>query len=189
MKRSILMLLVIGVASVFSGCSKEDSSAPEFLNDQETTSLKAAKVKTPFTGRCDFVADGTPGKITELPNGKTKMQGFTSHWYDLADDWRVTGKTTWYANYYWEGVPFASNAKVFGKAELFVDDPEDPNAPPCGKWDITWHGYMTDGGLKASVDAVGTGKEGEVKGLVAKWTYTLDIPAHGLMYETEGTIH
>lgn len=190
MKRSSLMLLLFGVAIIFFGCEKMDPLVPDSNTDQEISSLKSAKVKTTFTGRSDYVADINPPTITVQPNSKykTKWKDVIGEWVDVADDARVTGKTLWYANYYWEDEAFTSNAKVWGKAELFVGVLE-PGDEPLGKWEITWHGYITDNGLKASVDAVGTGTEGNVKGLVAHWKYTMDILGVGFFYQTEGTIH
>ena len=74
MKRSILMLLVIGVAMIFFGCEKMDPLVPDSNIDQEITSLKAAKVRT-FTGVC----------IPVDPDAFI--------WHDEADEWRVTGTT------------------------------------------------------------------------------------------------
>ena len=179
MKKFNYVLLLSLALLLIVGCAKDDLFTP--ADDQETISLKSGMQGDAFTGICEYVGDGEPGTTKLLPNGKTNMLGFTSFWYDKADDWRVTGNSTWYANYFWEGEPFISNAKVWGKAELFVDGDR-------GKWEISWHGYITDNGLKASVEAVGTGKEGEVKGLVAKWTYTLDILTYGFEYQTTGVI-
>lgn len=96
----------------------------------------------------------------------------------------VTGQSIWYANWLMEEEP--NTAKIWGKAELTVDD-------DLGKWEISWHGWQTPtpSGFKIVCDAVGTGKEGEVKGLVAKWIYTMefdvDDPAT-FFYATDGYI-
>jgi len=75
-----------------------------------------------------------------------------------------------------------NTAKIWGKAELTVDD-------DLGKWEISWHGWQTPtpSGFEIVCDAVGTGKKGKVKGLVAKWTYKMDT-ASGFFYSTEGYI-
>ena len=181
MKRSILMLLVIGVAMIFFGCEKMDPLVPDSNIDQEITSLKAAKVRT-FTGTC-IPIDVNPPIINK--------------WYDEADEWRVTGTTLW----------TQPDPDVFeGTAELFVDIGK-PNGVPKGnpegvfrgKWEITWDGIQTPimdademVGLKIVCDAYGIGKEGAVKGLVAEWTYTMNLlfadEANTFYYETEGFI-
>ena len=192
MKRLNLMFLIIGVAIIFSGCSKDDSLAPELNQNDQEISLKSANVKIPFMGTSspDFTPPEPPyaGIITVLPNGKTKVKGETAWWYDYSeDDWRVTGKSKWYINRLIEedGIQ-----KVWGKTEIFVDGDR-------GKWEISWHGYLTptltpDGpSLVGYVDAVGQGKSGEVKGLVAKWTYSINFifsDPTTLFYATEGYI-
>ena len=106
MKRSSLLLLLIGVAIIFFGCTKDDLVEPDLnLADQETTALKAAKVKRTFTGIC-MPIDVPPPTINE--------------WYDASDDWRVTGTTIW----------TQPDLDVFGgTAELFVEatNPHDEN--------------------------------------------------------------
>ncbi len=195
MKRSILLLMAIAVALIFFGCEKETFAPETNPIDQETAAFKAAKEKVSFEG-ISFPAEvpgpyDTEGDITEYLNGKyqTKWKDVIVTWYDDADDWRVTGTTVWYANYYWEGEAPWSNGKVWGKTELFVDYNPDFTSDDPGMWEISWHGYITDGGWKAYVDAVGTGKSGDVKGLVAHWKYTLDLAADGFEYKTKGTIH
>jgi len=187
------MLLVIGVAIFFFGCEKDFVEPDPSMDTQETAVLKSAKVKVEFTGTCVPLGPNSEVEPQVLPNGRTKQFGVEATWYDDASDGRVTGKTFWCGNYFWEGAPFASNAKIFGKTELLVDDPnnDDPDAPHIGKWDMTWHGYLTftpDGNMIAICDAVGTGKEGVVKGLTAKWVYTLDLNNTGFQYLTVGYI-
>ena len=92
----------------------------------------------------------------------------------------VTGQSIWYTNWLMEEEP--NTAKIWGKTELAVDE-------DLGKWEISWHGWqtLTPSGFEIVCDAVGTGKKGEVKGLVAKWTYKMDT-ASGFSYSTEGYI-
>lgn len=66
-------------------------------------------------------------------------------------------------------------AKVWGKAEIFLDDDR-------GKWEMSWKGYLNENGLIA--EAIGIGMEGEVKGLVGKWTYIMDFEL--FVYNFEG---
>jgi hypothetical protein len=190
MKRSKLMLLVIGAAIFFFGCEKMDPVPPDFeLANQENTSLKCTKVKTAFTGTSTPVINPIdPGTTKILPNGKTQVMGCVAEWYDQASDPRVTGTSIWYENFIWDAEPFASPGKIWGKAEIFVGGNAEEND---GRWEITWHGYFTlsevPGHFTVDVDAVGTGKEGEVKGLTAKWKYTFDSQV-GFFYSTEGYI-
>ena len=149
MKRSSLMLLLIGVAIIFFGCTKEDLVDPALdLVDQEITALKAAKVKRTFEGICTFVAP--------VPNT----------WYDATDDWRVTGTTIWVQ---------PDQSKFEGTAELFVDatNPHDENR---GKWEMTWTGSITpsETGMLLVATANGIGVEGKVRGMKANWTYTMN---------------
>lgn len=149
MKRLNLIFLIIGVAIIFSGCSKEDFLAPDLSQiDQETTTLKATKVKRTFEGVCTFIAP--------VPNT----------WYDATDDWRVTGTTIW----------VQPDPGVFGgTAELFVDakNPHDENR---GKWEMVWNGEITFSaeGVLLVAYVTGIGVEGKVKGMEANWTYTMD---------------
>ena len=190
MKRSILMLLVMSAALISFGCEKIDPQT-ESVNDLETASLKAAKVKVEFTGTCDPTGPNIDEGVTQLlPNGKTKQTGIIAKWYDTASDPLLSGYTLWYENITWDGEPFASNGKMWGKTELFVDDPDnaDRDAPHIGLWEMTWHGYISvtpDGNILAYCDVVGHGKEGVVKGLTAKWTYTLDM-SMGFYYSFAG---
>ncbi len=176
MKRLNLMFLVIGVSIIFFGCSKDDSLAPESdQSDQVTNSLKSAKILTEFSGICSFFAPGEEGSIKVLPNDKILVKGATVVWYDDATDPLVTGKTFWYIK---QKIEEDGTFKYWGKAELIVDDNR-------GRWEMSWHGYLNQNGLIAV--AVGTGKEGEVKGLVAKWTYILDFEQ--FVYNFEGSYH
>ena len=96
-------------------------------------------------------------------------------------------------------------SEMSGTAELFVDTGK-PNGVPKGnpegvfrgKWEITWDGIKTpilDAddviGINIVCEAVCTGVEGAVKGLVAEWTYTMNFiitdPAT-FFYATEGFI-
>lgn len=178
MKRFKLMFLVIGIAIIFSGCSKDDSLAPLSQSDQETT-LKKGKVVIEYSGVCT----PNPSSFNEDAEaiGKQLLKGGVVTWYDNAtDDPLVTGTTIWHVN----TLPKKDGIEKFwGKAELLVgvDNPDNPDAVCLGKWDITWHGYITpifDGdvqiGITAACDAVGIGKEGIVKGLVSKSYYEMN---------------
>ena len=187
MKRSKLMFLVIGIAIIFSGCSKDNSLAPDLSqSDQETNLLKAEKI--PFTGESNFFAPGEPGTTTVLPNGNILIKGQTVIWYDTATDLRVAGLSNWTANWLITG---ENTAKLWGDCEILVgthpDDP--PGIEPTGIWKLSWHGYQTPtpGGFIIVAEANGTGKEGIVKGMVGKWTYTMNIE-EGFFYATEGYI-
>ena len=172
MKRLILMFLFFGVIIIFSGCKKDECEIPEY--------------KVPeFTGTCIMVAPGEEGTTTELPDGRILIEGQTAEWYDEATDWRVTGKTFWVVN--WLKEVEANTAQVWGTTEIFVDGDR-------GKWDMSWTGWQTpsDIGFLVVCEGVGIGIEGEVLGLVATWTYTMNFdfnnPETSFFYATEGII-
>ncbi len=172
MKHSNLLILFIGLAIIFSGCSKDNSLTTDLdQSDQITNSMKADKIS--FTGTS--IPDGFPvgGDTTYLPNGKVLIKGVTADWYDHSDSCggMITGPSFWTVNSLTN--PDGS-AKMWGKAEITVD------GEGCtGKWEISWHGYLTpytDGsGIEIICDGNGKGKEGDVKGMVGKWTYTMNF--------------
>ena len=188
MKRSNLSLLVIGVAIILLGFSKaDDLLAPEVGQSDQVT--------TAFTGTSEFKAPIEPGITIKKPDGKILIIGNVAEWYDDSDNKIVKGKSIWYANWLIEA-DFTS-AKVWGKAELFMDSENPDVDPPCGKWEILWYGKLTDGGIDENgnwskglinVKAIGQGKSGKVKGMVAEWTYTMNIE-EAFMYKSEGIIH
>ena len=188
MKRSNLMFLVIGLAIIFSGCSKDNSLAPDLNHSDQEISLKASKI--PFTGTSTPASLPIGGDTTLLPNGKTLIKGVTADWYDHSDSCAgmITGTSHWLINSLTE--PDGS-AKLWGKAEIIVDGENG-----IGKWELSWHGYLTpndDGsGFEIICDANGQGKEGIVQGMVGKWTYTMNFdfsnPGTTFFYATEGYI-
>jgi len=169
MKRSILILLVIGTVMIFFGCSGDNPMAPKLnQSDQVTTTL--AKVKRTFTGICTPV----------IP---PQVEG-DNEWYDATDDWRVTGTTIW----------IMPDPNVFGgTATLFVDakNPHDENR---GVWEMIWSSTQTfyEGGFLLVAHATGVGVEGKVKGMSAEWTYTMkylfDDVENTFFYAVEGNI-
>ena len=188
------MILVLGLAIIFFGCTKDDPVTPDLSqSDQETTSLKAEKI--PFYGTCNFAAPGDPGTTKVLPNGNILIKGQTAVWYDSAFyegtnllGWEVTGISNWTINWLITG---ENTAKVRGKCEILVGThPDHPEWEQTGLWKISWHGWQTPTpeGFILVCDAVGQGKEGDVKGMVAKWTYTMD-PSAGFFYATDGSFH
>ena len=192
MRRSNLMFLVIGAAIIFSGCSKDDALAPGLdQSDQVTSSLKLASTPfVEFSGESTPVDVPDPGTATVQPNGKTKIRGMVTEWRDVADpdDENVTGQSLWYQN--WNIEADGSSAEVWGKADLNLDI--------GGTWEVSWHGTITAnegytvndvGHIKALAYAVGTGKTGDVKGMVAHWTYTMDSEAHGFIWAFTGYYH
>ena len=187
MKHSILMCLILGVAVIFFGCSTDDLMDLESVqSDQEVTTLKSMKngnVKKPFTGTSIPLGIGEDG----TNHGKKLLKGEYAEWYDGATDPRVSGNSFWYINSMAneDGI-----VKLWGKAEILVGTHYlYPDWPQTGKWEMTFHGYLTpvEGGFIIVADAVGQGKSGDVKGLVAHWTYTMDI-TNGFFYESKGYI-
>jgi len=173
MKRLNLMFWIIGVSIIFWGCSHGLSQS-----DQVTNSLKSAKTPiTEFSGISTPVAVPEPGTKTVLPNGKTIITDMIAEWYDDADpdDENVTGQSIWYEN--WMIEADGSSAHVWGEADVNLDN--------GGTWKISWHGTITAYEGKTLYDqtnpftavahAKGTGKTGDVKGMVADWTYTMDF--------------
>lgn len=133
------------------------------------------------------------GTTVKLLNGKTQVIDNIVEWYDKATDWRITGKSFWYINSLTE--EDGLKAKIWGKAEIIVDG-KNINDKSRGKWELFWFGkiipkenppYNEKSSFTILVEAVGTGIKGEVKDLVAKWTYTFDSDV-GFYYNTEGFI-
>jgi len=179
MKRFISMLLVVSATMIFFACQGESPTDPGVSPDNQTNasleSASLAKMKTLFTGTCNFVKNINPGTTTVLPNGKTLIEGMMVEWYDEASDPRVTGRTIWYAN---QLLNEDGTGIYWGTAELIVDN-------NGGKWEMVWGGKLTS--EAAVAPAVGVGVDGDVKGLAAKWTYTMTF-ANGFFYVTEGFI-
>jgi len=173
MKQFIVMLLAIGAIMFLYSC-QQDSALPTAASQNDRDLSPLLKVEEPFgsngtefKGICTKTTDPDfeelDGISKELPNGKTLVMGRTTVWHDATDDPRVTGNTYWYIDQKFEE---DGTFKYKGKADLVVDN-------DGGRWQMSWHGYLNADGLIA--EAVGQGKEGAVKGLVAKWTYTFDF--------------
>ena len=127
------------------------------------------------------------------------MKGGVVTWYDNANgDPLLTGTSIWHVN----TIPKKDGIQKFwGKAEILVgvENPDDPDDECLGKWDLTWHGYITpiyDGetqiGITAACDATGVGKEGIVKGLVSKSYYEMNyifVDLSTLAYYFSGSYH
>ena len=164
------------------GCSKEELAPELDQNDQTTSSLKAAKVKTEFSGVCVAAPGGAEDYMEKLlPNDKLKAQFYTV-WHDYPYDnahWMVKGQTTWYVK---QIIEENGEFKYWGKCELLVDD-------DGGVWQMTWRGYLTftETGPQLIAYAVGQGKSGDVKGMVGEWTYTFNFAAGE--YDYVGVYH
>ena len=148
MKRTGVFIFLIGICLIFSACSKDEQFKHELK--MKSKEYKAIKLKRTFEGVCTFVEP--------VPNT----------WYDETDDWRVTGTTIW----------TQPDPAVFsGTAELFVcaKNPFDENR---GKWEMKWEGGLAPNaegtGFDIVATATGVGVEGKVKGMKAKWTYTMN---------------
>jgi len=165
MKRLNLLILIIGVAILFFGCSKNNPMAPDVSqSDELTNSFKAKKTTTDFTGTSSpRVPLGTEPNV----------------WYDDASDPRVTGITIWVTD-----VGSIPEGKLCGTAELFVGADEIGDDYD-GKWEMKWYGTVTPPMLVAHV--VGIGTEGNVKGMFTQSTYTMDLGV-GPPYVTAGYI-
>ncbi|MCD4729891.1 MAG: hypothetical protein K8R74_04790 [Bacteroidales bacterium] len=190
MKRSNLMFLVIGVAIIFSGCSKDNSLAPDLSqSDQGTSCLKAEKI--PHSGISQPVVGGffDPGIWDTLPNGNIKIKGLMAEWYDTADTPLLTGTSMWYENALYN--PYDPKLKFWGSVELAVEGGE-------GVWQGSWHGYGTFSGptpyhffgspLVGEIELVFTGHGGDIQGMVAKSTWNIDSSV-AFEYSFAGTYH
>ena len=186
MKHLIYVFLVIGVVVFFFGCQKDNLTSPDLnqsdqaeapvLNKSDRVLVPWTKTKTAFTGTSNFKQLLEPATETLLPNGKTLLSGEVAEWYDEASDPRVTGQSIWVVN---KLLNEDGSGKVWGTADIFVDN-------DGGRWEILWWGSVSSEGVVAK--AVGTGIEGDVKGLVAKWTYTM-IFENGIFYTSKGYIY
>ncbi|MEN8125685.1 MAG: hypothetical protein ABFR32_11205 [Bacteroidota bacterium] len=202
MKHSILMYLFIGVIFIFFGCTEDTLFDSQFNQSDQKITLKKGNEIIDYKGECTpnfLIPEVTPEEI-----GAQLLKGKVVTWYDNATDLLgnpdplVTGTTIWYVN---EIPKKDGTSKFWGKAELLVgvENPDDPEDDCLGKWDMTWHGYLTpiidEGvqvGIKATCDAVGTGKEGIVKGLVSKSYYEMNFifgDITTLVYYFEGSYH
>jgi len=157
--------LFIGATFLFFGCT-EDTILVSETNQKSDEIISAKMERTSFTGTCSFVAPIDAGETKDLPFFMGLLKGQTSEWYDFsATEPRVTGSSFWTVN---SKAQKNGNVTFWGKAELVVDD-------DLGVWDLSYHGWLKfyDGPPFAEmvVDATGVGKEGDIKGLVAKWTY------------------
>ena len=98
-----------------------------------------------------------------------------ANWYETSTDPMVTGPSIWYESWLIEAD--GSSAKVGGKADI--------DLVIGGTWAVSWHGTITanegytlhnpEDPFTAVAYAVGTGKTGAVKGMVAHWTYRMDF--------------
>ncbi len=181
MKRSKLMILVMGATIIFFGCEKKRIKLPEpDQPDLKMTSLKCTQANTDIDGL------RTPVEMTAEIN----------KWYDCyrrsERPW-VTGTTIWV-----QAVPgcrllrnsgdICGNAKIFmrsnrGKRWKMGDGPV--SVTPTAEGHYYWW-----------LAAEGIGVEGKVKGMEANWTYTMDYigadfpnPANPtFFYKIEGSI-
>lgn len=179
MKRLILIFFVVGTVLVFFSCSKDNATAPEMSNIPELNQApelsQAPEISqfdqlpepslnecgTYFSGTSTFQKPVEPGTTTLLPNGKTLIKGEVAEWYDDATDPRVTGVSFWTVN---KLLNPDGTGRAWGKAEIIVNN-------SGGKWKIIWWGKITEVGVDAK--AIGVGVEGTVRGLFARWTYTM----------------
>jgi hypothetical protein len=180
MKYFKLMIWVMAIAMIFFSCSKDNTPT---INDNVTNSFKAQALTTDFTGTSIPVSPSPPGSSD--PNV----------WYDEAID-AVTGITIWVT----EGLEpqFDGTINLWGTTELFVGAEtyaEVANGNYDGKWEMKWYGTQTfddpnnpeTSPFVILAYAVGVGTEGNVKGMFAEWTYTMDI-LEGFFYTSQGYV-
>lgn len=158
-------LLIVLFGALILGSCAEPECEQYYGEDIADVELKSKKERVVFTGISSPTGiPGEEGIEKLLPNGKKLLKGQTVVWYDNADSPLVTGQNTFYVK---QKTEVDGTFKYWGKAEIIVDG-------GLGTWDMTWHGYLTFTpiGPQLIAEAVGQGKSGEVKGMVAKWTYT-----------------
>ena len=186
MKRLILILL--GATFIFFSCSKDEFVNPESTQGDQSI-LKKGNEKVPFSGLETFYAPGYDGDTTFLPNGKTLIRGITVTWLDETTAPLTSGLTEYDFNILWDGAPFASSGKFWGKGTLSVMTVVDgvPQGETLGTWDISFHGPITleDGVFIFTANATGVGKTGLVKSMVCHTVYILDTSV-GFYYTIDG---
>ena len=182
MKKLNYVVLLSFMLLLIAGCSNDDSRVPGYQNDELANSLKSKKIPTHFTGTCKSLN-------YEWEDGAVLF-------YDNASDERVTGASKWYTTVYEQinDITF----KLAGTGEIFVgaktlDDVNNGNYK--GKWNMTWKGTQIltspDGStFRISGFGVGTGTEGTVLGLTARWKYTMNFDGspESFMYVSKGKI-
>ncbi len=171
----------MGATLIFFSCSKDEPSGPESMpNDQNT--LKSAVTKVDYQGIETYVSTQDAGETTVLPNGKTLIVGSIVTWLDVTDAWQATGLTLWTFDVLWDGEPYKSTGKYWGKGEMSVRTVTgsmgnwDIGDEELGTWDISFHGpivFDEDGRLKFTAYSIGIGKSGKVKGMVFHSVYVL----------------
>ena len=176
MKRFIIVSFVIGLTISYLNCSGDNS--------------KTTDCKQLFTGTSIYKSNINPGVVTLLDDGRTLITGQKAEWYDSTDVGLVTGKSIWTVNLLKEP---DGNAQLWGPAEILVDEGR-------GKWELKWIAKIIPSDTSAFIemqspfkvecDAVGKGVEGEVMGMEAKWTYTMDFDGNPstFLYKSEGYI-
>jgi hypothetical protein len=198
MKNLNLMILLLGVAIIFSGCSKDDSLVPGTTPDEQINAVLKFS-GTPYSGTT--VPAGPPtsfGETKELPNGNVKIFGFTGPWYETVND------------EYGNPLPLLSGPSVY--CENVTYNKWEPEIHFWGNVEITpeegggvWQGQFNGYGyFQIPPDPVTgynfftyptkvedivihlTGHGGDIQGMVVKANYSIDMLNTGLVYYIEG---
>jgi|GEM_PF-6646285 len=158
MKRSILLLFLLGATILVFSCSKDGPTTPELMQSQQGTESLAKMSVTRFSGDEKFIAMLNPGTWTNLPNGMSLVQASVFEYYDEASDPRVTGKIIITVNGVFDNT---FSGKFWGTGELTTDI--------GGSWELKIVGerIAAEGSF---ADAIGHGK-GKFEGLVSHWKY------------------
>jgi hypothetical protein len=197
MKKLNAMLVLLGVAIILSGCSKDDLLAPGTSPDDQLT--PAPKFSgTEYSGTT--IPAGLPldmGEYTELPNGNVKIMGFSGPWYETVNDEYgnplplLSGPSVYVENvaynkwepevHIWGSVEIESEAGGIWKGHFngygtFQIDPIPPEGYNFFTYPVKVEGII----IKL------TGHGGEIQGMVARAEYSIDIMATGLVYFIEG---
>ena len=170
--------------TLFAASCDQRPMAPE-ASPGEDLAADFAHAGTAFSGTATIMncpPGSTGGTEKVLPTGQILQMGRTVSYRFAATDPRVTGIGEWTVNKKIEADN--SGTKIWGKIELVADG-------DLGVWNLSFHGYRV--GLPptgtVTLEAVGQGKTGSVKGLVAKWTLTMPIrPMCRRVFNTDGRI-
>lgn len=159
MKRSILMLFIVGATLIYFGCSENNSTEP---NQTQSDKVTLDKKKADFTAIADidcYWPGATSGTMKLLPNGDRHQRGVKAKFIMDADNDLLDGEMYWSTSKNIEADWV--KVKLWGIIELIVDGGK-------GKWALTWHGYKL--GRLVTIEAKGVGVEGDVK-----WKHNLMI--------------
>lgn len=190
MKLRVLFLISL-LFAIALGCNKvNDLVTPD---NQNENSLKFSG--TYYSGESDFtgvVID--EGEMIQLPNGNVKITGLITGWYEHAVDENLvplpllSGPSTYYENATYNiNEP---DIHFWGSVEIEAEE-------GGGVWQGHWNGHATFQGdppynfflsplVCEGLEVNLTGHGGDIQGMVAKATYSIDILNVGFWWTFTG---